>query len=198
MTAPRSRQAAPRIWRVPALLVACLAPVLAACSSAASRVQLPATAAAPVSAEPVSAAPGPPPALTARQRVIAALVGYTAALGQAEQSRSSAAARRLLHPYLAANRIGGLVRAISTIWASGEAFYGQDVLHVLTVRIEGRRALVHECDNTSGMGLENAVSGRAVPGSSGVAHDNLVTRLELARGQWLVESQLPEDVPCAP
>lgn len=193
MTAPRSRQAAPRMWRVPALLVACLAPALAACSSAASRVQLPAKAAAPV-----SAAPGPPPALTARQRVIGALVGYTAALGQAEQSRSGAAARRLLHPYLAANRIGGLVRAISTIWASGEAFYGQDVLHVLTVRIEGRRALVHECDNTSGMGLQNAVSGRAVPGSSGVAHDNLVTRLELTRGQWLVESQLPEDVPCVP
>jgi hypothetical protein len=193
MTSPRSRQAAPRMWRVPALLVACLAPALAACSSAAARVQLPAKAAAPV-----SAAPGPPSALTARQRVIAALVGYAAALGQAEQSRSAAAARRLLRPYLAANRIGGLVRAISIIWASGDVFYGQDVLHVLTVRIEGRRALVHECDNTSGMGLENAVSGRAVPGSSGVAHDNLVTRLELTHGQWLVESQLPEDVPCVP
>jgi hypothetical protein len=193
MTSPRSRQAAPRMWRVPALLVACLAPALAACSSAAARVQLPAKAAAPV-----SVAPGPPSALTARQRVIAALVGYAAALGQAEQSRSGAAARRLLRPYLAANRIGGLVRAISTIWASGDVFYGQDVLHVLTVRIEGRRALVHECDNTSRMGLENAVSGRAVPGSPGVAHDNLVTRLELTRGQWLVESQLPEDVPCVP
>jgi hypothetical protein len=130
--------------------------------------------------------------------VIAALAGYSAALGQAEQSRSGATARRLLHPYLAANRIGGLVRAVSTIWARGDAFYGQDVLRVLTVRIEGRRAFVHECDNTSGMGLEHAASGQAVPGSSGVEHDNLVTRLELARGRWLVESQLPEDVPCVP
>jgi len=181
------------MWRVPAVLVACLAPALAACSSAAARVQLPAKAAAAA-----SAAPRPLAALTPRQQVIAALVGYAAALSQAEQSRSSAAARRLLRPYLAANRIGSLVRAVSTIWARGDAFYGQDVLHILAVRIEGRRALVHECDNTSGMGLEEAASGQAVPGSSGVAHDNLVTRLELTRGHWLVESQLPEDVPCVP
>ena len=167
--------------------------VLAACSSAAERVQLPAKAAVRA-----SAAPGPPAGLTPRQQVIAALAGYAAALGQAEQSRSDAAARRLLNPYLAANRISGLVRAISTIWARGDAFYGQDVLHVLTVRIEGRRAIVHECDDTSGMGLRNAVSGQAVPSSSGVTHDNLVTRLELARGHWLVQSQLPEAVPCVP
>jgi hypothetical protein len=193
MTSPCTWQPAPRMWGVPALLVACLTPALAACSSAAARVQLPARAAVPV-----SAAPGPPAGLTPRQQVIAALTGYAAALGQAEQSGSGAAARRLLHPYLAANRIGGLVRAISTIWARGDAFYGQDVLHVLTVRIEGRRAIVHECDNTSGMGLKNAASGQAVPGSPGVAHDNLVTRMELARGHWLVQSQLPEAVPCVP
>jgi len=136
--------------------------------------------------------------VTPRQQVIAALSGYAAALGQAEQSRSGAEARQLLHPYLAANRIGGLVRAISTIWAGGNAFYGQDVPHVLTVRIKGRRALAHECDDTSGMGLENAASGQPVAGSSGVAHDNLVTRLELAGGHWLVESQLPQDGPCVP
>jgi len=181
------------MWRVPALLAACLAPALTACSSAAARVQLPAKAAVTA-----SAAPGSPAALTPRQQVIAALVGYTAALDQAEQSRSGAAARRLLRPYLAANRIGGLVRAVSTIWARGDAFNGQDVLHVLTVRIEGRRAVVHECDNTTGMGLDDAASGQAVPGSSGVAHDNLVTRLELTRGHWLVQSQLPKDVPCVP
>jgi hypothetical protein len=134
---------------------------------------------------------------TARQRVIAALTGYVTALSQAEQSRSRAAARRMLRPYLAADRIGGLVRAVGTIWARGDAFYGQDVLHVLSVRVEGRRAFVHDCDNTSGMGLEYAASGQTVPGSSGVAHDNVITRLEFAQGRWQVESQLPEDLPCA-
>ena len=133
MTSPRSRQTAPRTRRVPALLVACLAPALAACSGAAAQVQLPAK---PAAATP--AAQASPAALTARQQVVAALAGYVTALGQAEQSRSGAAARRILRPYLAADRIGGLVRAVSIIWASGDAFYGQDVLHVLTVRIEGR------------------------------------------------------------
>lgn len=193
MTARRSRQTAPPLWRVSPLLVACLAPAMAACSSVPARVELPAKAAAADSANP-----GLPASLTHRQQVIAALAGYTAALGQAEQSRSGAAARRLLRPYLAANRIDGVVRTVSTIWARGDVFYGRDVLHVLTVRIEGGRAFVHECDNTSGMGLEYAASGQAVSGSSGVSHDNLVTRLELARGHWLVKSQLPEDAPCVP
>ena len=57
---------------------------------------------------------------------------------------------------------------------------------------------MHDCDNTSGMGLQYAASGQTVPGSSGVGHDNVVTRLELTRGRWQVESQLPEDVPCVP
>jgi hypothetical protein len=193
MTSPRSWQTAFRTRRVPVLLMACLAPVLAACSGAAAEVQLPARPAAAT-----SGAAATPTVLTSRQQVIAALTGYVTALSQAERSGSSAAARRILRPYLAANRIGGLVEAVSSIWARGDAFYGQDVLHVLSVRIEGRRAFVHDCDDTSGMGLEYGASGQTVPGSSGVAHENVVTRLELAGGRWKVASQLPEDVPCAP
>jgi hypothetical protein len=136
--------------------------------------------------------------VTSRQQVIATLGAYVTALSQAERSRSRAAARRILRPHLAADRIAGLVQAVSAIWARGDAFYGQDVLHVLSVRVEGRRAFVHDCDNTSGMGLEYAASGQSVPGSSGVKHANVVTRLQLVRGHWQVESQLPEDVPCAP
>jgi hypothetical protein len=150
------------------------------------------------SARALTTALAAPAVPTSRQRVVAALAGYVTALGQAERSRSRASARRILRPYLAADRIGGLVQALSAIWARGEAFYGGDVLHVLTVRIGGGRAYVHDCDNTSGMGLEYASSGQAVPGSSGSAHDNVVTRLELVRGRWQVESQLPEGVPCAP
>ena len=107
-------------------------------------------------------------------------------------------ARRLLRPYLAAGRISGLVAAVSTIWARGDIFYGQDVRHVIGVRIDGHRAYVHDCDDTSAMGLENAATGQALPGSAGVPDANLVTRLDQVAGHWLVESQLPEGVSCAP
>jgi hypothetical protein len=194
MASPCSSQTAPGARCVPALLAACLASALTGCAGSAAPVQLPAKSAAAAA----GTASGRSTALTPRQQVIAALGGYVTALSQAEQSRSRAAARRILRPYLAADRIGGLVQTVSAIWAKGDAFYGRDDLHVLSVRVEGRRAFVHDCDNTSGMGLEYAASAQPVPGSSGIAHDNVVTRLELARGRWQVESQLPEDVPCAP
>jgi hypothetical protein len=143
-------------------------------------------------------ATGKPFFVTPRQQVLAALIGYTAALGRAEQSRSVAVARRLLRPYLAAGRIDGLVEAVSNIWAKGDRFYGTDVLHIIGARIDGRRAFVHDCDDTSGMGLENAATGQALPGSAGVRRANLVTRLDQVAGHWLVESQLPEGVSCAP
>ena len=129
--------------------------------------------------------------------MVAALTGFTTALGQADRSRSMSIARKLLAPYLAASRIGGLVRAMSAIWARGDRFYGTDVLHISNVRLEGRRAFVHECDDTSGMGLDDSVTGQIVPGSAGVPRDNLVTRLDLVRGHWLVAFQLVEDVPCS-
>ncbi len=174
------------------VLAWCLAPLLAACSGAAAQVKLPpkpAKAGATTIAGPVSLPP--------RQQVVAAITGYVAALGQADKSKNAALARRLLSPYLAADRIGGLVQAVSGIWAKGESFYGQDEVHVLTVRIDGQHAFVHDCDNTSGMGLQDA-SGHPVPGTAGVAADNLVTRLHRAGGRWLVDFQLVEDVPCAP
>jgi len=143
-----------------------------------------------VSREPVSSTP--------RQQVLGALTGYTAALRRAEQSRSVTTASRLLRPYVAARRIDGLIEAVSSVWAKGDRFYGDDVLHIIGVRIRGRRAFVHDCDDTSGMGLENAATGQAVPGSAGVQHANLVTRLDQVAGRWMVESQLPEAVPCEP
>jgi hypothetical protein len=178
--------------RLLAVLACCLAPLLAACSGAAAQVQLPAKVVRAVPAASASAA-----ALPTQQQVVAALTGYTSALGEAAKSRSPALARRLLTPYLAGDRLGGVVQAVSGIWAKGESFYGQDILHILTVRIDGRRAFVHDCDDTSSMGLQNA-GGQPVPGTAGIPQDNLVTRLDLVGGHWMVESQLVEDVPCAP
>jgi len=174
------------------MIVACTMPVLAACSGEPAWVQLPAKLAATTPAAAAAQVTATP-----RQQVVAALTGYTAALGRAEQSRSVAVARRLLRPYLAASRIGGLVEAVRAIWARGDRFYGEDVLHIVGVRIDGHRAFVHDCDDTSGMGLEDAATGQAVPGSAGVQHADLVTRLDRVAGHWMVESQLPEGVPCA-
>jgi hypothetical protein len=169
-------------------LAACLA--LVACSRPAAEVQLPAR---PTVTPSIATSPA---VLTPRQQVVSALTGYTTALDAADRSRSKPAARELLRPYLAASRIGGLVRAISAIWARGERFYGVDVLHISGVRINGRHAFVHDCDDTSGMGLSDSVTGQTVPGSAGAARDNVLTRLDLVRGHWLVAFQLVEDVPC--
>ncbi len=202
MTSPRSWQTELRRRRVPvvvtAVVAACVLPVLAACAAEPGEIDLPAKPAAVTPAAATPAALSAPVRATPREQVLAALTGYTAALDRAEQSRSDRTARQLLRPYLAARRIGGLVEALSTIWARGDRFYGEDVLHVISVRIDGHRAFVHDCDDTSAMGLQNAATGQVVPGSAGVLHANLVTRLDQAAGHWMVEFQLPEDVPCAP
>ncbi|MGH3303916.1 MAG: hypothetical protein ACRDOK_19995, partial [Streptosporangiaceae bacterium] len=137
-------------------------------------------------------------AASPRQQVIAALAGYTAALSEADKSRNAPAARRLLQPYLAASRIDGIVQAMSSIWATGEVFFGQDSLHVLGVTITGPSAFVHDCDDTSGMGLANQSTGQVVPGSAGIPAANIITHLARVGGRWLVQFQLVEDVPCTP
>ena len=177
-------------------VTSCLLPatLLAGCGGAIAKDRLPAKPSITVSsATEASQSPS-----SERQQVIAAFVGYSTALHQANLSRSTSTARRLLRPYLIADRIDGLVRAESKIWASGEVFYGQPVLHVLSVRIVGHRAFVHDCDDTSRMSLLRSSDDRTVPGSSGTLHDNVVTTLTFIRGRWLVEYQLVEDVPCEP
>ena len=185
----RDRQP-PRGWLVSASLCSfAVVLTLAACSSAAGLVRLP-----PRSADVATATMQRAP--TPRQQVLAAFAAYTAALHAADLSGNAALARRLLRPYLTAARIPGVVQTERAIWAKGERFYGQTVLHVLSVRIEGRRAFVHDCDNTSAMGLRSASTGRPVPGTVGIPDDNIITRLDLVRGHWFVAFQLIEDVPC--
>ncbi|HSR84955.1 MAG TPA: hypothetical protein VLM11_12315 [Streptosporangiaceae bacterium] len=176
------------------LAYASLAIASAGCGAPVTHVRLPATSVgAPAYAGPSVSASVPVPT---RQQVLAALIGYTTALGQAAKSRSSTLARELLRPYLVPNRIAGVVQAMAAIWARGESFTGKDVLHVSSVTVAGRHAFVHNCDNTSGMALVNIATGQVVPGSSGLVHANLLTRLDLVSGHWLVQFQVPEDVPC--
>jgi hypothetical protein len=183
----------PRMGRRRAVVVAAtVAPALAACNgTTAPPVSLPSRA---VSATP--AASSPRAALSAQQQVIAARTSYTVAVGEAERSGSATEARKLLGPYLAADRIDDLVQTMTTIWAKGEVFYGQDILHILRVTVAGTTAFVYDCDDTSSMGLKYAVTGEVVPGSEGSPEMNLVTRLNLSGGHWLVQFQVVEDEPC--
>jgi hypothetical protein len=174
------------------MAAAWLVPALAGCAGATAQVHLPAKPAG--TSAPVIA----PATLTPRQQVVAALGGYVTALGQADKSGNTTAARRLLRPYLAPGRISGVVQAMSAIWAKGENFYGAAVLHVSSVTIAAGRAFVHDCDDTSSMGLLNVATGQIVPGSAGLPRENVVTRLDLVEGHWLVQFQLVEEVRCTP
>jgi hypothetical protein len=165
---------------------------LAGCGGAGAPVRL------PVKPPAVTQAATSTTAASQRQQVIAALAGYTAALSEADKSRDALAAHQLLQRYLAADRIDGVVQTMSSIWAEGEVFVGQDELHVLTVTVTGQSAFVHDCDDTSGMGLAYQATGQVVPGSAGISELNVVTHLALTGGRWLVQFQVVEDQPCTP
>jgi hypothetical protein len=174
------------------LVTACLAPLLAACAGAAAQVNLPTKTQATAAAAPESA----PPRLTPRQQVVAAFTGYTTAMAAAFDSRSPAEVRQLLSPYLSAATIANAVRAFGQAWRQNEVSFGQPERHIIGVRIDGPAAWVHDCDNTSKSGLEYAGTGEIVPGSLGTVDDNLLTRLDLVGGHWVIGVQTVEEVPC--
>jgi len=188
---PRSALAALAAGGLPALLVALLGPLLAACSGAAAQVQLPAKTAVTKSAALPAARP-----LSARQQVVAAISGYSAAMTTAFDSRSPAQVRQLLRPYLDRATISNALRAFGQAWGQHEVSYGRAIRHIIGVRISGTAAWVHDCDDTSNSGLAYGGTGQVVPGTLGSAHENLVTRLNLVNGHWLIGIQTIEDVPC--
>jgi hypothetical protein len=183
----------PRLGRLrsarAALLAAGLAPLVAACGGAAAQVQL------PVKAVAATSAPSAALALTPRQQVVVAFTGYTAAMTAAFDSRSPSQVRQLLGPYLDQATISNAVRAFSQAWGQHEVSYGHAAHHIIGVTIHGAAAWVHDCDDTSGSGLAYS-TGQVVPGTLGSPHENLVTRLNLVSGHWLVGVQTIEDVPC--
>src|SRR5215472_7241134 len=100
MRLSRSRWALLTSRRRAGILFSAISPALAACTGTAAPVSLP-----PRSLSATPAVSGTPAALSAQQQVIAARTDYTAAIGEAEKSRSATEARELLRPYLAADRI---------------------------------------------------------------------------------------------
>ena len=126
------------------IVAAAIAPALAACNGTAAPVSLPLRSPTKAAAESTASA-----APSAQQQVIDARTSYTVAVGAAERSGSATEARELLRPHLAADRVDALVQTMSSIWAKGEVFYGQDVLHILRVNVTGSTAFVYDCDDTA-------------------------------------------------
>ena len=176
-----------------AVMAVSLVPLLGACAGAIAPVHLP-----PKAPAAKAAAVSAPPRQTKRQQVVAAYTGYTSAMAAAFASRSPARVSQLLRPYLDAAAIQAASRAFSRAWARNEVSYGQLAQHIIAVRILGTAAWVHVCDNASGSGLRYAGTGQLVPGSLGTRDENIVTRLNLVRGHWVVWLQTIVALSCTP
>jgi hypothetical protein len=138
------------------------------------------------------------PALTDRQRVIAAYSGYWQAYAAAMSSQNAARARAILAPYDQPSAISQAIRADQLVWAAHETAYGTAATHVLSVHVSGRSALVHDCLDLSHFGATDTRTWRVVPDSFGLPRLNFYVTLSLSRGRWLVSDMQPVVVPCKP
>jgi hypothetical protein len=151
---------------------------------------------------PHKSAPGGPamladPSPGPQQQVVAAYTGYWQALGQALDTQNAGRAAAILAPYADPATIPSLISGFETDWARGEVQYGAPVPHILSVRITGDRAAVHDCADFSHAGVQNARTGQVV-GSLGRSRVNMISTLVRTRGRWLVSEQVPVVSSCVP
>jgi hypothetical protein len=138
---------------------------------------------------------GPP--LSQQQQVVAAYSGYWQALGQALDTQNAARAGVILASYTTAANISSLISGFETDWARGEVQYGAPVPHILSVRVTGNHAAVHDCADFSHAGVQNARTGQLV-GSLGSSRVNMISTLVRTHGRWLVSNQVPVVSSCVP
>jgi hypothetical protein len=136
--------------------------------------------------------PGP------RQEVMAAYAGYWQAGDEALNAGNARQARRILAQYAPAAALPGLIAALRQDWARHAVSYGSPVLHVLSVKIRGRRATVHDCVDLSQAGLRNARTGRVFPRSFGSPRADYYASLVRPGRRWLVSNIVPVVAPCEP
>jgi hypothetical protein len=137
------------------------------------------------------------PVLTVRDQVVAAYTGYWQALGQALDTQNAGRARAILAQYVPGSGIGSLLSSFEADWTQGEIQYGSPVPHIMSVKVAGDHAAVHDCADFSNAGVQDARTGQVV-GSLGGPHVNLISTLVLTRGRWLVSNQVPVELSCAP
>jgi hypothetical protein len=158
-------------------------------------VALPQKSATGPAGSPVVAATNPP--MTTSQRVVAAYTGYWQALGQALDTRNAAGARAVLAQYTTAASIPALISGFKTDWAHGEIQYGSPVPHILSVRVTGDHATVHDCADFSNAGVQSASTGQVI-GGLGSPRVNMISTLVRTHGRWLVSNQVPVVSTCSP
>lgn len=178
---------------VVAVLVAVVALALVSCAAQLKPAALP-----PKSPVPSAPAPNPSPTESAQQQVMVTMVGFNAALVQAEKSKDAAQARALLTPYFTAAMVNSFVTQLAYLWSHGQIFYGDIISHVLRVTVDGASAVAYDCDDTSRTGREYTATGQVVPGTQGVPHLNLDTQMSLDGDHWIIASQKVADEPCQP
>jgi len=137
------------------------------------------------------------PRQTAQQQVVSAYNGYWQALGQALDTQNAARASVILASYTTVANISSLISGFETDWARGEVQYGAPVPHILSVRITGNHAAVHDCADFSRAGVQNARTGQVV-GSLGSSRVNMISTLVRTHGRWLVSNQVPVVSSCVP
>jgi hypothetical protein len=152
----------------------------------------------PKASEQASAAVLTAPRLGAREQVLAAYAGYWQVTGLAVNAGQAAAARALLARYLTPGAIAGVLAALRPDWAEHAVSDGSPVSHVLSVKITGGRALVHDCADLSHAGLAQARTGRPYLRSFGSAHANFYADLVLSGNHWLVSNLVPVVAVCEP
>jgi hypothetical protein len=135
---------------------------------------------------------------SARGQVLTAYTGYWQASSAAVDAGNPTAARALLAPYLTASGMSEVLAALAPDWAEHAVAAGSPVSHIQSVKITGRRALVHDCVDLSHAGLANAQTRKLYPRSFGSTHANFYADLVLGPSGWLVSNLVPVVAPCEP
>ncbi len=165
---------------------------LAGCAGQADAGLPPKPGAAPAVAVLTAPQPG------TRAQVLAAYTGYWQASSAAVDAGRAAPARALLARYLTAGVIPAVIAALRTDWADHAVSAGSPVMHILSIKITGGHALVHDCLDLSHAGLANARTGRVYPRSFGSAHANFYADLVRSNSGWLISNLVPVMAPCEP
>jgi hypothetical protein len=138
------------------------------------------------------------PQLSAREQVLAAYTGYWQATSAAVDAGGAAAARVVLARYLTSSAIPGVIAAMRPDWADHAVSAGSPVMHILSIKITGGHALVHDCIDLSHAGLANARTGRVYPRSFGSERVNFYADLVRSRAGWLISNLVPVMASCEP
>jgi hypothetical protein len=183
------------LCRLSALLLLSL---LAAACAAPRQVAAPVPSAA--SAAPATSASRSPGRLppSARQQVAAAYRAYWQAFVAAWRSRSTARARRIFAGHVVPADIGLDLTSDRQMWARHEAPDGAAMPHVLSVRLLGLTAALHDCLDLSHLGDLDTRTGQLMLGSFGPPRLNFYVTLVRTSGRWLVRTFTEADQPCNP